>query len=602
MKRHYLRKNDSTHVPGHVIYLDSESYMKYENGNLIHSLRLLSIKYNGQFYDFENLNDFYKFLDNLQGEIWIIGHNIQNFDYPLIKLDEYFKSREFELNKFVIGNPFILIYVKGDVKFVIVDLANYYGRIKLDSIGEVFGIRKIQFEEHELIEKINPLMDQGEIELILDKWNSYPMDSLKFYCHRDIEIVEKSFSFLLDYWLQNDFGEFAYTLPGLAFNAYRHRFMDKKILILDPEDKKDAKAIQLEREAYRGGRVENFVIGKYDNVYRYDINSLYPFVMLKPQPSQFITYFSKGDIEKFMDQYLVIGRVRVKTKQPVFGVRLCEKCFSTKCSHPKKLYFPIGEFNVVLTHPEIEYGLKHDLIEDIYDFSIYKKDDLFSNYVMYFYNKKKNPESPIHRNIYKLLMNSLYGKFGQLNEEWEKIGTVQGEKYKRYEEIDESGNLRKYMIFNEDLYVLKGEKISSHSNIAIPAMISGYGRMYLWENMRKAGLEHVLYVDTDSIHSDIDLSGVLSIGDNLGQFKLEYTGPEEFYAPKEYFSEGKRMFKGIPKNAVEVDGKYQYYQFSSLRSYLKNGNVIVFPQEKILSHSPKGIVQGNRVRPIELYE
>jgi DNA polymerase type B, organellar and viral len=45
-------------------------------------------------------------------------------------------------------------------------------------------------------------------------------------------------------------------------------------------------------------------------------------------------------------------------------------------------------------------------------YSYEKKEKIFDKYVDYFYEKKINSDNEIEKLIYKLLLNSLYGKFG----------------------------------------------------------------------------------------------------------------------------------------------------------------------------------------------
>lgn len=86
------------------------------------------------------------------------------------------------------------------------------------------------------------------------------------------------------------------TLSSLSFGIYRaHYLKDFKILLIGGQIFKDI------REGYFGGHTDVYkTFG--ENIYVYDVNSLYPYVMSKyPMPVGNIKYF-EGDIYKTQDK------------------------------------------------------------------------------------------------------------------------------------------------------------------------------------------------------------------------------------------------------------------------------------------------------------
>lgn len=113
-----------------------------------------------------------------------------------------------------------------------------------------------------------------------------------------------------------------------------------------------------------------------------------------------------------------------------------------------KTVAPLGKWTGVYSSVEInrckELGYKFKVLSGI----TFETDNIFKKYVEYFYNLKKNSskDSP-HYIIAKLLLNTLYGRFG-MNPELEKHVIVEGSK--RYEYVE------KYEV--SDILELKMEK------------------------------------------------------------------------------------------------------------------------------------------------
>jgi hypothetical protein len=84
------------------------------------------------------------------------------------------------------------------------------------------------------------------------------------------------------------------TLSSLAFAIFRAQFLgDSKIPLLQ------GKIYDFIKQSYTGGAVDVFQPTSEGKVYRYDVNSLYPYVMKEfPMPSGTPIYF-EGDILQY---------------------------------------------------------------------------------------------------------------------------------------------------------------------------------------------------------------------------------------------------------------------------------------------------------------
>ena len=179
---------------------------------------------------------------------------------------------------------------------------------------------------------------------------------------------------------------------------------------------------------------------------------------------------------------------------------------------------------------------------------------LFTEYIDYWTEQKINSKKEGNASLYliaKLMLNSLYGKFG-LNPK------VRG----------------KYPVLTEDgiRYELYPEEIRDSIYVPVATFITSYARSYIIRSseaireysLKKYGKDCYVYSDTDSIHcllneTDVEeLSKVMDIDDfRLGAWKLESKFTRGKYVRQkcyieEYDDEIKATIAGLPKKL----GKY----------------------------------------------
>jgi len=306
------------------------------------------------------------------------------------------------------------------------------------------------------------------------------------YCHRDVEILKEMFCRWLEFLYAHDLGNFRFTLAGQAFTAFRHRFMKHDIYIHD-----NKQILQLERDAYRGGRTEAFRLGRLPGVIYYlDVNSLYPYVMRNFEyPVRLIRWgdkLTKNQLKYYLQSYCVIAHVKIRTEEPAFGMRM------------ERLVFPTGTFCVTLCTEELKYAFEHDMIEEIYQYAVYQKANIFQEYVDFFYSLKEQytrEQNPVFRSISKLFLNSLYGKFGQKQENIEFLTDVDDDSVEVSDYINaDTGEQGQIIQFANRMYFRKkGEDEAFDSFPAIAAEVTANARMHLWRLMQKAGRENVYY-------------------------------------------------------------------------------------------------------------
>jgi hypothetical protein len=215
----------------------------------------------------------------------------------------------------------------------------------------------------------------------------------------------------------------------------------------------------------------------------------------------------------------------------------------------------------------------------IYEHWLYTTEHIFQDYIGMLFKervKASMEKNEIKKFWLKILMNSLYGKFGQ--RQFDKINLVHGSELHEYlsifndERNDQNQNLetqellKSMSIISENIH---GEPFfqfkytaSTDLNwigacVAISSFIASQARLNLVMGMFECGLENIYYFDTDSIFSSAELPKNL-LGDNLGQWKCEEEDIVDalFIAPKVYCFRtlyGKEVLhcKGIPTDLLK---------------------------------------------------
>lgn len=306
------------------------------------------------------------------------------------------------------------------------------------------------------------------------------------------------------------------------------------------------------RSAYFGGRTEIFkpVYQGSRPLYRYDVNSLYPSVMIK---NEFPNHFSHLSFEYDKKQ---IGFWEAEVSVPTMHIP------PLGINHGGKYLFPTGNFKGIWTIAELEYaktlGVK---IKPKKGYIFTNGGFLFKNYVQELYELRQNSDSQVDKTICKLLLNSLYGRFG-LRREKEIVVFDHGQDGFLPMSDGTDGFLKNWAGKN---YRIGTERIftESFSNVSIAAYVTSYSRIHMHRLYMEAP-EALYYTDTDSM----DTTHRYPTGTGLGELKDEtdYQAKNHsscFLLPKTYFRAGKIVMKGFDHKKV------QHFTFDDFQSALE---------------------------------
>ncbi len=287
-------------------------------------------------------------------------------------------------------------------------------------------------------------------------------------------------------------------------------------------------------------------------------------------PVRFVKKIENMTLDKYVklkDNYYIIAKVNFYLDERVTFIvkRIKNKLFAIKSGV------------LVLHEPEIDYLIKHNAYIDIKYAYLYKYSyNVFDSYINYWYEIKKNNEGA-KRFIAKIYLNSLYGKFGQHRRYTEYILKENPEFLERPRRIIIDENGKKKVLSDYGLFMTEtGNETISYSP-EISGSITAYARMKLAEYVEVAGIDNVVYCDTDSIHTTNRKLDAY-IGKEIGLLKIEKEGSAEYLAPKVYQINNEWTFKGININKDEkiAENKWITHQFSRIKTVYNEAVIVKY--------------------------
>lgn len=385
-----------------------------------------------------------------------------------------------DLDKLIITyirSRFIMARIKG-TRIYIYDSLNHW-KISLKGMGEVVGLKKL--------------------EMNLDDEN---------YCKRDCEILYKFVEFQSGMYKKYN-SDFRATIAGNAIDIWTKNFIQPHYWrVKIPKNTRE-----YFRKGYYGGRAEIFKTGLQNrsDIYVYDINSLFPYCMLINDYPDLKSIKKSPNLQK---TGMTTCTVESNMKIPILPYR------------GDSLIFPNGRFSGTWTNNEIQYFIKQGgkILKVTSGVHFEKTVRPFTNFVKHFYSLRLNAKTNEEKYFYKILLNSLYGKFAQGNE----IQTLQSG------EINEKTSGLIFYDYKGMAYFVDNEKTNTslYSNIIWSAYVTAYARIILHKLLVKDE-KNLIYTDTDSIFT---YNKNFPIGKEIGNLKLESKSHSGlFLLPKLYF-------------------------------------------------------------------
>lgn len=445
-------------------------------------------------------------------------------------------------------------------------------------------------------------MNFNEFNTPIEEYNTDFIIKLNEYCKHDVEILllcMNEYSKII----KDEFNINVYdnlTLSSLSLKIFRTHFYKNESIY------KSRRTLDtFIRESYKGGVVD--VYKPYlVNGYHYDVNSLYPYVMSNNympvgKPNRGFAFNDKNfNIHNFF------GFIKVKVTSPD---NMYIPFLTTRSSDG--LISPLGSWTDIYFSEEIKYALTLGYSFEYLDYYEFDKEIIFKDYVEQLYNKRvaNKEKKPELSNIYKLLLNSLYGRFGMRNTEFHNIflknNKTDSQKFKEINLIYSNTQIvDEYIINNESLKLVRFEdninknllyklseiylkkdiylddqSFSKNVSVQIASAITSYARIFM-HKIKVRYSDSLYYSDTDSLVTDKEIDSSDISSSKIGLFKLEGKIKKAiFIAPKLYYMKLEHndivKAKGVKQGLASESHFIKLYEnnpikFEILKSFIRS--------------------------------
>lgn len=561
---------------GKIITLDSEGY-KYRNGlfKTINGMDLYNEKqslvafglYDGKEfsigYTLSDLLSKIRILKFKYTNISIFAHNY-NYDLKITGLFDFILNNKLFDNlerDFMALDKMIYIKYKNKNSFIeFIDSTNYF-KMPLKNILSTLSLSKFA--------------DSEDYDLDFEEWNDYISKNYRALLESDTKGLYEVISNFINMPDIN----VGVSLASSSLKTFQWQYM--KYPITFPKF-----LIKYSLDSYRGGFCIPFQLGFFKNVKDYDINSLYPKVM---KDNFYSVSYHKEILNNDYDFDNFNYLMNVDYRDTEFAE---EQCPILSKVDSRNVVFR-NQNNVWITSNEYKALKDNNFSVKINRAFEFYADNIFKEFVNYFYNKRMKSTNKFESLVYKNLLNSLYGKTAQYKAHTE---------YIPFEELDEelriiieSLEAERVKIDNNvisiyDNFICSTVRTEPRYSPIIGSETTANARLYNYNIRKRIGFRHIVYTDTDSFFSLKEFPKDLIDKKELGKMKIDNNeknqGDVFIYAPKDYEfvnlnNEKIVKLKGITKNAIKYEDKYYQKVFKKFKDKDKNSVNVVWVEKEI---------------------
>lgn len=350
---HWLRRNEGSRTPHRVLFIDAETRPVMAGADETHELRWWHARHVRRHverprgpvaldYAGEDPGELAGLVDGLsiaKQSTWVYTHNL-GFDLQVTRLPELLHAKGWQIVDIGITgrSPWIRM-AKGRRRLVMADSTSWLPA-PLKDVGEAVAIDKPHIAD----------------------FTTATDEDIAVRCLMDTAILAEAMLTIMDWWDANDMGRWQWTGPGCGWTAFRHKFLDSKVL-MDPEPSR----LALERRAIYGGRREAWRIGdlgpgKYADL---DFEAAYPTIAsctpLPRRPIARVRRMTREAYAALPEDLGVLSECVVTTDVPV-----------VPCRHGGHVLYPVGKFTTVLSSPDIDGAIAAGATVDLGDTIIYQ--------------------------------------------------------------------------------------------------------------------------------------------------------------------------------------------------------------------------------------
>lgn len=385
----------------------------------------------------------------------------------------------------------------------------------------------------------------------------------------------------------------------------------------------DAKINDFNKNAFYGGRNEVYYQGRVDNATSFDMNGMYSHIMKnKYFPGDKVTSINSKSLlrsvvcktgvqyktlrDYIYKGYLAIAEVTVTIPDmniPPFPVSVNKRQVGIFDGTADVItVYPTGTFRTFLSTPELQLAFENDWVESVYRYTVYEPVDYFSEFVddldtykevgsqirntstnSIAVNKYKHANPKALKSIGKYGIIQFFGKLGQRSYDSDGARAFYSPEasntLKLLQECKDYNTL--VNLAQSQPFTFMEGTLDINSHPAISAHITAYARIMMWEKIQQihecVSHDNVLYMDTDGIilkGTPDDYTQYFSLGEHLGQWKIETQGSGEIWSQKAYVIGDKTVHKNIGDSIVWDDERMysgKYWESPIYKDHLHDG-------------------------------
>lgn len=395
--------------------------------------------------------------------------------------------------------------------------------VSLERLGELCEIRKLDLPDEDASQ---------------DAWLAR--------CTRDVEILADVWRRLMRWVEDDDLGNWKLSGAGQSWAAFRHRFMDHRLLVHEVDDARTA-----ERAASHTGRCEawrhgQLTAGPYTE---WDFTAAYCKIGAECDvPIKLAGELFRPTVESVLAQARnrrVLCEVEVTTDVPIAPERT-----------DSGIRWPTGTFPTTVWDNELALAIDAGARVVVVRAWVYRRAPAlraFCRWVLDGLDGTRDDVDPVVRVALKHWSRALIGRTAARWSRWETCGArdVADVSLGRVHDVG-AGEVFSMMQLGTQLIRQVGAADNPDAMGAILSWVMAESRVRLWDVMQTCGLDTVVYVDTDSV-----------ITDGLGSQRLESARLDglrikgvwssiEVRGPRQIIPGARLRAAGVPRSAVRT--------------------------------------------------
>lgn len=369
-------------------------------------------------------------------------------------------------------------------------------------------------------------------------------------CTGDVRLTGEIVRIMLDWLSDNQPGSFRPTGSGQSHALWRRRFLLPKSVLVHS----DQYALERERTAMWAGRAEAWVHGEVKGpIYEHDLNLAYCRIAAAHDVPSVLLHRAAGmPTDRFRSltkTRAILSEVTVETAQPLVPT-----------GDDERIYWPVGRFKTVLWEPEVLLLMDKGASVTIDRVWVYRRAPVLRPMAQWLIWLLTDPAAelpPPLKRLVKHWARTLVGRCALRFRRWEDFGTVPQMGLSLSTLCDlENGEETQLLHVGEKVMELTELAESDSSTPQITGWVMSKARANLWHVLAKAGLENVLYMDTDGLLVNAAGHKRLMGGKHwpfeAGLIFKTTWGSATIRGPRNVTLETVRRIAGVPVLAVQI--------------------------------------------------